>query len=232
MMKNDNKIIPFLAAAGLILYMVATIDAHQHGKKDIPITTQIMMMIFMGVLALVLLLPDHSFLRRRKKSELIIIDLDQNRHPVKIYQVQEKDLILFCMTEFDMDFRIDEWGELKAELANRLKQENENHAQLEKWCRQGRSSAISGHDQVATLEYEAPDGFHADILPVSRVPDALCASAIVIKANYPNSLIFHSRQELDEWMSKLNHDQWEEYQAKITGFQRKTKRLLTTGQAK
>ena len=131
-----------------------------------------------------------------------------------------------------MDFRIDEWGELKAELTNRLQQENENHAQLEKWCRQGRSSAISGHDQVATLEYEAPDGFHADILPVSRVPDALCASAIVIKANYPNSLIFHSRQELDEWMSKLNHDQWEEYQAKITGFQRKTKRLLTVGRTK
>ena len=211
-MKNDNKIIPFLAAAGLILYVAASIEAHQHGKKDISITTQIMLMILLG--------------------GLIIIDLDQDRHPVKIYQVQEKDLILFCMTEFNMDFRIDEWGELKAELTNRLKQENENHAQLEKWCRQGRSSAISGHDQVATLEYEAPDGFHADILPVSRVPDALCASAIVIKANYPNSLIFHSRQELDEWMSKLNHDQWEEYHAKISGFQRKTKRLLTTGQAK
>lgn len=231
-MKNDNKIIPFLAAAGLILYVAASIEAHQHGRKDISITTQIMLMILLGGLALIMLLPDLSFFRRRKKNDLIIIDLDQDRHPIKIYQVQEKDLILFCMTEFNMDFRIDEWGELKAELTNRLKQENENHAQLEKWCRQGRSSTISGHDLVATLEYEAPDGFHADILPVSRVPDALCASAIVIKANYPNSLIFHSRQELDEWMSKLNHNQWEEYHAKISGFQRKTKRLLTTGQAK
>ena len=37
---------------------------------------------------------------------------------------------------------------------------------------------------------------------------------------------------MNGWMSKLNPDQWEAYQAKITGFQRKTKRLLTTGQAK
>lgn len=70
-MKNDNKIIPFLAAAGLILYVAASIEAHQHGRKDISITTQIMLMILFGGLALIMLLPDLSFFRRRKKNDLI-----------------------------------------------------------------------------------------------------------------------------------------------------------------
>lgn len=231
-MTNDEVNVRLRDAMAACLLVIMTARAAVRGKTGISLWDKIMLSLTMLIFRLILSIPDCLFFWWRDKPSLTIVDMDEKQQPVKIYQVQEKDLILFCMTEFNMDFRIDEWGELKAELTNRLKQENENHAQLEKWCRQGRSSAISGHDQVAALEYEAPDGFHADILPVSRVPDALCASAIVIKANYPNSLIFHSRQELDEWMSKLNHDQWEEYQAKITGFQRKTKRLLTTGQAK
>ena len=228
-MKNDNKIIPLLAVAGLILYMVASIDAHLHGKKDIPITTQIMLMILLGGLALIMLLPDLSFFRSRKENELIIIDLDQDQHPVKIYQVQEEDLILYCMTEFDMDFRVNEWKELEAKLKERILTTKHNRLQLEQWLRQGRASLAPGATKIATLEFDSPDGFVSKILPVETVPDAITAAIIVIRNNYPNSIIFHSEQELDGWLEKLPWKQRKSIHAKIDEFRYKRERLLVNG---
>lgn len=229
-MKNDNKIIPFLAAAGLILYVAASIEAHQHGRKDISITTQIMLMILLGGLALIMLLPDLSFFRRRKKNDLIIIDLDQDRHPVKIYQVQEKDLILFCMTEFNMDFRINEWKELETKLKERILTAKHNRLQLEQWLRQGRACLIPGATKITTLEFDSPDGFVSKLLPVEAVPDAITAAIIVIHNNYPNSIIFHSEQELDGWLEKLPWKQRKSIHAQIDEFRYKREWLLVNGQ--
>ena len=228
-MKNDNKIIPFLAAAGLILYVAASIEAHQHGRKDISITTQIMLMILLGGLALIMLLPDLSFFRRRKKNDLIIIDLDQNRHPVKIYQVQEKDLILFCKTEFDMDFQVDEWKELEANLKKRLQTED-NRLQLEQWLQQGRVSQTPGSTKVATLEFDSRGGWVATILPVQTVPDEITAAITVIHTNYPNSIIFRPEQELDDGAENLPWKQWKNTHAKVDGFRHKRNRQLVFGQ--
>lgn len=162
-----------------------------------------MLMIFLGGLALIMLLPDLSFFRRRKKNDLIIIDLDQNRHPVKIYQVQEKDLILFCKTEFGMDFQVDEWKELEANLKKRLQTEEDNRLQLEQWLQQGRASQTPGSTKVATLEFDSRDGWVATILPVQTVPDEITAAITVIHTNYPNSIIFRPEQELDDGAKRL-----------------------------
>ena len=226
-MTNDEVNVRLRDAMAACLLVIMTARAAVRGKTGISLWDKIMLSLTMLIFRLILMIPDCLFFWWRDKPSLTIVDMDEKQQPLQTYQVREEDLILFCKTEFDMDFQVDEWKELEVNLKKRLQTEEDKRLQLEQWLQQGRASQTPGSTKVATLEYEAPDGFHADILPISRVPDALCASAIVIKANYPNSLIYHSQQEWDEWMNKLNHDQREEYQAKITGFQRKTKCLLT-----
>ena len=206
-MTNNEVNVRLRDAMAACLLVIMTARAAVRRKKGISLWDKIMLSLTMLIFRLILSIPDCLFFWWRDKPSLTIVDMDEKQQPVKIYQVQEKDLILFCMTEFNMDFRIDEWGELKAELTNRLKQENENHAQLEKWCRQGRSSQTPGSTKVATLEFDSRGGWVATILPVQAVPDEITAAITVIHTNYPNSIIFRPEQELDDGAERLPRKQ-------------------------
>ena len=123
-----------------------------------------------------------------------------------------------------MDFQVDEWKELEANLKKRLQTEEDNRLQLEQWLQQGRASQTPGSTKVATLEFDSRDGWVATILPVQTVPDEITAAITVIHTNYPNSIIFRSEQELDAGAERLPWKQWENTHTKVDGFRHKRNR--------
>lgn len=202
-MTNNEVNVRLRDAMAACLLVIMTARAAVRGKTGISLWDKIMLSLTMLIFRLILSIPDCLFFWWRDKPSLTIIDMDEKQQPVKIYQVQEKDLILFCKTEFGMDFQVDEWKELEANLKKRLQTEEDNRLQLEQWLQQGRASQTPGSTKVATLEFDSRDGWVATILPVQTVPDEITAAITVIHTNYPNSIIFRPEQELDDGAKRL-----------------------------
>ena len=202
-MTNNEVNVRLRDAIAACLLVIMTARAAVRRKTGISLWDKIMLSLTMLIFRLILSIPDCLFFWWRDKPSLTIIDMDEKQQPVKIYQVQEKDLILFCKTEFGMDFQVDEWKELEANLKKRLQTEEDNRLQLEQWLQQGRASQTPGSTKVATLEFDSRDGWVATILPVQTVPDEITAAITVIHTNYPNSIIFRPEQELDEGAKRL-----------------------------
>ena len=229
-MTNNEVNVRLRDAIAACLLVIMTARAAVRRKTEISLWDKIMLSLTMLIFRLILSIPDCLFFWWRDKPSLTIIDMDEKQQPVKIYQVQEKDLILFCMTEFNMDFRINEWKELETKLKERILTAKHNRLQLEQWLRQGRACLIPGATKITTLEFDSPDGFVSKLLPVEAVPDAITAAIIVIHNNYPNSIIFHSEQELDGWLEKLPWKQRKSIHAQIDEFRYKREWLLVNGQ--
>lgn len=202
-MTNNEVNVRLRDAIAACLLVIMTARAAVRRKTGISLWDKIMLSLTMLIFRLILSIPDCLFFWWRDKPSLTIIDMDEKQQPVKIYQVQEKDLILFCKTEFGMDFQVDEWKELEANLKKRLQTEEDNRLQLEQWLQQGRASQTPGSTKVATLEFDSRDGWVATILPVQTVPDEITAAITVIHTNYPNSIIFRPEQELDDGAKRL-----------------------------
>ena len=202
-MTNNEVNVRLRDAIAACLLVIMTARAAGRRKTGISLWDKIMLSLTMLIFRLILSIPDCLFFWWRDKPSLTIIDMDEKQQPVKIYQVQEKDLILFCKTEFGMDFQVDEWKELEANLKKRLQTEEDNRLQLEQWLQQGRASQTPGSTKVATLEFDSRDGWVATILPVQTVPDEITAAITVIHTNYPNSIIFRPEQELDDGAKRL-----------------------------
>lgn len=228
-MTNDEVNVRLRDAMAACLLVIMTARAAVRGKTGISLWDKIMLSLTMLIFRLILSIPDCLFFWWRDKPSLTIVDMDEKQQPVKIYQVQEKDLILFCKTEFDMDFQVDEWKELEANLKKRLQTED-NRLQLEQWLQQGRVSQTPGSTKVATLEFDSRGGWVATILPVQTVPDEITAAITVIHTNYPNSIIFRPEQELDDGAENLPWKQWKNTHAKVDGFRHKRNRQLVFGQ--
>ena len=172
-MTNNEVNVRLRDAIAACLLVIMTARAAVRRKTGISLWDKIMLSLTMLIFRLILSIPDCLFFWWRDKPSLTIIDMDEKQQPVKIYQVQEKDLILFCKTEFGMDFQVDEWKELEANLKKRLQTEEDNRLQLEQWLQQGRASQTPGSTKVATLEFDSRDGWVATILPVQTVPDEI-----------------------------------------------------------
>ena len=228
-MTNDEVNVRLRDAMAACLLVIMTARAAVRRKTEISLWDKIMLSLTMLIFRLILMIPDCLFFWWRDKPSLTIVDMDEKQQPVKIYQVQEKDLILFCKTEFDMDFQVDEWKELEANLKKRLQTED-NRLQLEQWLQQGRVSQTPGSTKVATLEFDSRGGWVATILPVQTVPDEITAAITVIHTNYPNSIIFRPEQELDDGAENLPWKQWKNTHAKVDGFRHKRNRQLVFGQ--
>ena len=228
-MTNDEVNVRLRDAMAACLLVIMTARAAVRRKTEISLWDKIMLSLTMLIFRLILSIPDCLFFWWRDKPSLTIVDMDEKQQPVKIYQVQEKDLILFCKTEFDMDFQVDEWKELEANLKKRLQTED-NRLQLEQWLQQGRVSQTPGSTKVATLEFDSRGGWVATILPVQTVPDEITAAITVIHTNYPNSIIFRPEQELDDGAENLPWKQWKNTHAKVDGFRHKRNRQLVFGQ--
>ena len=228
-MTNDEVNVRLRDAMAACLLVIMTARAAVRGKTGISLWDKIMLSLTMLIFRLILSIPDCLFFWWRDKPSLTIVDMDEKQQPVKIYQVQEKDLILFCKTEFDMDFQVDEWKELEANLKKRLQTEEDNRLQLEQWLQQGRDSQTPGSTKVATLEFESRGGWVATILPVQAVPDEITAAITVIHTNYPNSIIFRPEQELDDGEERLPWKQWKNTHTKVDGFRHKRNRQLSIG---
>ena len=201
-MTNNEVNVRLRDAIAACLLVIMTARAAVRRKTGISLWDKIMLSLTMLIFRLILSIPDCLFFWWRDKPSLTIVDMDEKQQPVKIYQVQEKDLILFCKTEFGMDFQVDEWKELEANLKKRLQTED-NRLQLEQWLQQGRVSQTPGSTKVATLEFDSRGGWVATILPVQTVPDEITAAITVIHTNYPNSIIFRPEQELDDGAKRL-----------------------------
>ena len=206
-MTNNEVNVRLRDAIAACLLVIMTARAAVRRKTGISLWDKIMLSLTMLIFRLILSIPDCLFFWWRDKPSLTIIDMDEKQQPVKIYQVQEKDLILFCKTEFGMDFQVDEWKELEANLKKRLQTEEDNRLQLEQWLQQGRASQTPGSTKVATLEFDSRGGWVATILPVQAVPDEITAAITVIHTNYPNSIIFRPEQELDDGAERLPRKQ-------------------------
>ena len=228
-MTNDEVNVRLRDAMAACLLVIMTARAAVRRKTEISLWDKIMLSLTMLIFRLILSIPDCLFFWWRDKPSLTIVDMDEKQQPVKIYQVQEKDLILFCKTEFDMDFQVDEWKELEANLKKRLQTED-NRLQLEQWLQQGRVCQTPGSTKVATLEFDSRGGWVATILPVQTVPDEITAAITVIHTNYPNSIIFRPEQELDDGAENLPWKQWKNTHAKVDGFRHKRNRQLVFGQ--
>ena len=189
-MTNNEVNVRLRDAMAACLLVIMTARAAVRRKTGISLWDKIMLSLTMLIFRLILSIPDCLFFWWRDNPSLTIIDMDEKQQPVKIYQVQEKDLILFCKTEFDMDFQVDEWKELEANLKKRLQTEEDNRLQLEQWLQQGRASQTPGSTKVATLEFDSRDGWVATILPVQTVPDEIAAAIAAIHTNYPNPNYF------------------------------------------
>lgn len=229
-MTNDEVNVRLRDAMAACLLVIMTARAAVRGKTGISLWDKIMLSLTMLIFRLILSIPDCLFFWWRDKPSLTIVDMDEKQQPVKIYQVQEKDLILFCKTEFDMDFQVDEWKELETNLKKRLQTEEDNRLQLEQWLQQGRASQTPGSTKVATLEFDSRGGWVATILPVQAVPDEITAAITVIHTNYPNSIIFRSEQEFDDDEERLPWKQWKNTHTKVDGFRHKRNRQLVFGQ--
>lgn len=223
-MTNDEVNVRLRDAMAACLLVIMTARAAIRRKMGISLWDKIMLSLTMLIFRLILSIPDCLFFWWRDNPSLTIIDMDEKQQPVKIYQVQGKDLILFCKTEFDMDFQVDEWKELEANLKKRLQTEEDNRLQLEQWLQQGRASQTPGSTKVATLEFDSRGGWVATILPVQTVPDEITAAITVIHTNYPNSIIFRSEQELNDGAERQLRKQWKNIHAKVDGFRRKWNR--------
>ena len=189
-MTNNEVNVRLRDAIAACLLVIMTARAAVRRKTGISLWDKIMLSLTMLIFRLILSIPDCLFFWWRDKPSLTIIDMDEKQQPVKIYQVQEKDLILFCKKVFGLDFKVDEWKYLEAKLKTRLQTEEDNRLQLEQWLQQGRASQTPGSTKVATLEFDSRDGWVATILPVQTVPDEITAAITVIHTNYPNSIIF------------------------------------------
>ena len=143
-MTNNEVNVRLRDAMAACLLVIMTARAAVRRKTGISLWDKIMLSLTMLIFRLILSIPDCLFFWWRDKPSLTIVDMDEKQQPVKIYQVQEKDLILFCKTEFDMDFQVDEWKELEANLKKRLQTEEDNRLQLEQWLQQGRASLTPG----------------------------------------------------------------------------------------
>lgn len=220
-MTNDEVNVRLRDAMAACLLVIMTARAAVRGKTGISLWDKIMLSLTMLIFRLILSIPDYLFFWWRDKPSLTIVDMDEKQQPIQTYQVREEDLILYCKTEFDMDFQVDEWKELEANLKKRLQTEEDNCLQLEQWLKQGRASLTPGSTKVATLEFDSRDGRVATILPVQTVPDEITAAITVIHTNYPNSIIFRSEQELDDGAEKLPWKQWENTHTKVDGFRHK-----------
>lgn len=151
-MTNDEVNVRLRDAMAACLLVIMTARAAVRGKTGISLWDKIMLSLTMLIFRLILSIPDYLFFWWRDKPSLTIVDMDEKQQPIQTYQVREEDLILYCKTEFDMDFQVDEWKELEANLKKRLQTEEDNCLQLEQWLKQGRASLTPGSTKVATLE--------------------------------------------------------------------------------
>lgn len=169
-MTNNEVNVRLEDAMAACLLVIMTARAAVRRKTGISFWDKIMLSLTMLIFRLILSIPDCLFFWWRSKTSLTIVDMDEKQQPVQTYQVREEDLILFCKTEFDMDFQVDEWKELEANLKKRLQTEEDNRLQLEQWLQQGRASQTPGSTKVATLEFDSRDGFVSKLLPERSCP--------------------------------------------------------------
>lgn len=226
-MKILDKYMPLLAGIGMILFLATSFDAYQQGNKDISWSSKIIISISITLLGLILIIPEFRQPRWRKPQKLIIVDTGLMHDTCKIIEITGEELALYCMSEFQMQYEIDDWPALRDKLESRIQQSNGDPVLLQKWRRQGRICEQAGEKRVATLEYMAHGNHEANIFSEKKMPDSISAAIYVLSANHPNLLIFRSWKETESWLDQLDDDLRNKISISITDFQRKRDHILS-----